>query len=124
MSLLLSACGLLGGDQEATEADVQQAEIRLRLECTDSCRERGQCGVLENEETVVLGHSVSPHTTNHDVLFPNGTIVTEMQTQSRTASSQVEERLNILFHEVRADDGQRGWVADWCVVGIEPVPQN
>ena len=124
MSLLLVACGLLGGDQGDTEGEVQQVETQLRLECTEQCRERGQCGLLENEDMVVLGHSASPHTINHDVLFPNGTVVVEIQTQSRTASSPTEERLNILFHEVRADNSQRGWVADWCVVGIEPVPQD
>ncbi len=121
ISLILVACGLVGGGNDLEIQEAQQAQIRqLRLECLDECRRRGQCGATDAGQPIVLGHTQSPHTFDHDILFETGTVVFELQSQFRSATSPSGERLEILFHEVGTQDGLRtGWVAGWCVTDAD-----
>jgi hypothetical protein len=114
LCLLLVACG--SPSDEA--AETQQVGTQRLLVCTDECRQRGQCGQNQNQEWVVLGHNEFPHTSGHNISFPDNQEVGIAQTQMRQLRTIAgQQLLTANFYYVTLLDGSRaGWVAEWCVV--------
>jgi hypothetical protein len=116
LSLSLAACSLIAGGSNGSETEAQQVETRVTLVCSQECRQFGQCGVNDNDEAMVLGHSASPSLTGHDRLFPADQAVILLQRQAREAGTQARAQIPVTFFNVRTEDGsQVGWVAGWCV---------
>jgi hypothetical protein len=115
LCLLLVACA--AASNEAGEAEVQQVGEPRRLLCADECRQRGQCGLNQDQQLVVLGHRESPHITDHNVFFPDGQEVGMLEIQPRQLQTVLgREPLSVHFYRVTTPDNSRtGWVAGWCV---------
>ncbi|MFO7536681.1 MAG: hypothetical protein R6X32_01325 [Chloroflexota bacterium] len=109
--LLLTACA--AGSQSGTET---AAEARFVV-CNEECVQRGQCGQNEGGEWVVLGHTDSPHTDNHNILFSANQQVFVSQIQDRQLEIiQSGQQLSLQFYYVNLpDQSKAGWVAGWCV---------
>jgi hypothetical protein len=122
LSILLGIGLLLGllvacGRGEPLLGNQAQIEGNGRLLCSQSCAERGQCGYNENQQEVVLGHSASPATQNHNQLFQTNQIVTVNFSEDRQVEPVIAgEPFTLRFYYITDGDGlQAGWVAGWCI---------
>ncbi|MCA9958339.1 MAG: hypothetical protein KC443_04865 [Anaerolineales bacterium] len=115
--LVLTACSLLNRDASAaTLGHDTQLEIEAITTCSQSCRERGQCGTTAEQGTVVLGGVFQPLTNSHDMFFPIDTRVS-INGVTPYVLRQVSDgqQFSINFYNVIAPDGKSGWVAGWCL---------
>lgn len=109
--LLVAACGR-GGSEEAAPL----AENQVRLVCSEECAARAQCG-LANGTQVVLLRQEGPDVANHNMMAPEGTIATRMDSQVReVVETSTGQPLAVTFIRVEApEQGINGWVVqDWC----------
>ncbi len=90
------------------------------LLCSQACQERGQCGTIANQSTVVLGGIFQAQTSSHDVFFPTATRVAINNVTPFWVRQLVDgQQFSINFYNVTAPDGKSGWVAGWCVAAPE-----
>lgn len=112
-------------------ASEDQASLptQVFLECSTDCRDRGQCGVTEDDEAVqvILGAADGPavEPDSHDRYFVEGTAVEVLATQMRELEQVDGFRFEHKFSNVEernafGDIVRTGWVADWCVRYAEP----
>jgi hypothetical protein len=113
-ALLLAACGATANEEDLQPQVASEARLLI---CSDECARRGQCGQNEAREWVVLGHTDSPHTDNHNVLFPANQEVFAFQMQERQVETiQSGEQFQLRFYHVALPDQTKaGWIAGWCV---------
>ncbi len=120
--LLFTACSLINRNIEPPA--ILGHDILLqgqgRLVCSSECAERGQCGDIRGQGSVVLGGRFEPLTVEHDVYFPANTQVTIMGVQTYQAMlvSQGEPFL-ANFYVISLPDGEMGWVAGWCLAQVD-----
>lgn len=116
MLFSLGACG--GGGDDSGDAVTRAG----KLDCAEECVLYGQCGTNQENETVILGNSSQPDTTNPDVTLPQDTAVTILSEQQKTllfpASELGPEREEThRFYQVQPEGSDSAsWVAAWCVV--------
>ncbi len=112
------ACG--GGDEVVEgETAVETPVPNAKTVCDESCRREGQCGDNADGQPVILGNSAQPETRNHDQTFPQDAEVSILATQEKILRYPTgEEQFQHLFFKVQLakENGQVGWIADWCVV--------
>lgn len=126
LTILLSACALLGRDDEEEPANTNTAVTTLgnatRLEgnvtlvCSAECSNRGFCGEATGGEQVVLMNTLNPSTEAFDWIMLDQVPVTINNFQTRTVTyllNNTTEAVN--FYQVRNEAFEQAWVAGWCV---------
>jgi hypothetical protein len=88
-----------------------------QLLCSEACSVRGQCGYDANLQEVILAHTGSPATQNHNlILSANQSIAINFSEERQVAPVVSGEPFPLRFYYVTSADGtQVGWVAGWCV---------
>lgn len=122
---LLTAC--LGGRNKPVLGDATLLAGAATLTCSQACADQGQCGDSPDRGQVVLLHTSSPATQNHDLAVSVSTGVDIMQSAPLAALrlSNLEE-VQVMFYFVNIPDRQtQAWVPGWCIQGTaapEPTP--
>jgi hypothetical protein len=90
---LLSACALLGGDEEPLLGDATTLSGSAILVCSQTCAAHGQCGMTSELGEVVLGSTFAPSTRQHDIAAPVGSLATinTMQSEPMIQSATGQE---------------------------------
>ena len=110
-AVTLSAC-LGGGDGEEQPVAAGQAV----LTCNEMCAAQGQCGTAVDGRALVLGHSDRPQTRDHNLVFNVDLPVTVLEVREQTIQPMDNQPYVQPFSLVILNDnGQQGWVANWCV---------
>lgn len=112
---LLAGCG---GNENVPFAANEQAQ----LTCSDECAAHGQCGMLNEEQRVVLANDGGPAVTLHDRFFLDGTISTIVEiSQRQLIAARDGIPLNAestpfphIFYRVNGE-GKTAWVSEWCL---------
>jgi hypothetical protein len=117
--LLLTSCGLLGGGQEVilghqTELPPQSEAV---LTCSQECADRGWCGTLPDQRTVIMGNAGNPVTDPRDTIFLQDTLVFINQVGPGTVELLATGEQSLLtFYQVTSFDvGKSAWIAGWCI---------
>ena len=114
--LVLGACRSNAAQPEGEEAAPEAVTEPRQLVCSTECSQRGQCGQNEAGQSVVLGHSVMPHTANHNMLFLVDQEVNMVNQQARQVRTRDNSQIPVNFYLLMTPNGeQAGWVAGWCV---------
>ncbi len=115
MLMIVSAC--IGRQpKEPVLGTEQTLSGQATLFCGQACSERAQCGLSDQQETVLLS-SNGPATAGFNMAVPSGTDVQILQQLVEPViqlSNQEGQRLP--FYQVDIPDVGAGWVAGWCIV--------
>ncbi len=119
--VVLVACGGNNGEATPTAAPLSAEQLtaggQFRLVCSQSCKERAQCGTRQDGSEVVLMNRGAPAVDNHDMAVPTGTAVTVQESRAQ----QVQEvtslnQFSVTFlRVVLANQAEEGWVTQWCL---------
>jgi hypothetical protein len=119
--LSMSGCSILQGDGVSTLGTESVLADEALLVCSNDCADRGQCGMGDQEEMVLLS-SAGPATVGHDMAIPNGAMVTINHEEKRTViQAATDQSSEVSFYQVdipeQGDIPARGlgWAAGWCV---------
>ena len=93
-----------------------------KIECTQECAERGQCGVLPDDRRAVLANEGRPAVRDHNRFFIDETPVTVREVSDRqliAARDRVPLTVEAtpfphLFYRVEGE-GKNAWVSEWCI---------
>jgi hypothetical protein len=118
---LLVACGGNNEEPTPTTALVSAEQLtegsQIRVVCSQSCKERAQCGTRQDGSEVVLMSRGGPAVDNHDMVILSGTAVTVQESRAqdvREVSSQIQ--FPVTFLRVLAENqAEEGWVTQWCL---------
>jgi len=115
LMLIISAC--IGRQpQEPVLGSEQTLSGPATLFCGQACSERAQCGLSDQQETVLLS-STGPATAGFNIAVPSGTdvlIIQQLVEPVIQVSNQESQR--VPFYQVDIPDVGAGWVAGWCIV--------
>jgi hypothetical protein len=113
----LSACSLINREPLLGHEAELQPLTQATISCSDTCSEYGQCGTDAAGNQYVLGGQFGPTVENHDRLFPAGTAVTILSSNSQTIQSLSDgSQSQLRFYNIQLQDGRPdGWVAGWCL---------
>lgn len=123
-ALMLALVACRGNDDELPPPEAplpinQSAPgTQLRLECSQSCKERAQCGQREVDNSeVVLMNRGAPSVDGYDMAIPSGTTVTVQELRAENVREfNTQNVFAVTFLRVTlADQVQEGWVPDWCL---------
>jgi hypothetical protein len=122
---VIAACGGGGDETPAPDENVPPAE-GASLDCTQECRDRGQCGESEDRGTVVLMSLDQPAVSaiDHDLAVPTGSPVEVREQRPVTLvenATGLEFPVNF-FRVFVPNRNVEAWVAEWCVFNA-PLPQ-
>lgn len=85
------------------------------LVCSQDCKDRAQCGVTGEAESVLLS-STGPATVGHDLAFPAGTtVVIDHQEMHPVIQISDQSSYRTPFYLISVPERGMGWVAGWCV---------
>jgi hypothetical protein len=95
---------------------------QARIDCSDACAARGQCGTLIDDTQVVLANDGGPAVSLHNRFFLQDTLVTVVDTSARELIAAREgvpliaEATSFphLFYRVNGE-GKDAWVSEWCL---------
>ena len=93
-----------------------------KINCSEECANRGQCGRLPDDRPAILASEGGPAVSGHNRFFFNESLVTITNTQERElipASNGVPinmqaERMPHTFYQV-TDGVKTAWVSGWCL---------
>jgi hypothetical protein len=115
LMLVISAC--IGSQPEEPVLGTDQTlSGPATLICSQACSERAQCGLADEEETVLLS-SAGPATSNFNMAVASGTdvlIIQQLVEPVIQVSNQESQR--VPFYQVDIPEVGAGWVAGWCIV--------
>ena len=115
LMLVVSACGGRQS-QEPVLGTEQTLSGPATLICGTACSERAQCGLADEQETVLLS-SAGPATAGFNMAVASGTevlIIQQLVEPVVQVSNQESQR--VPFYQVDIPDVGAGWVAGWCIV--------
>ena len=115
LMLVVSAC-IGGQSQEPVLGTDQTLSGPATLICGQACLERAQCGLADQEETVLLS-STGPATADFNMAVASGTevlIIQQLVEPVVQVSNQESQR--VPFYQVDIPNIGAGWVAGWCIV--------
>lgn len=108
-----SVVNLIGGDDAPTDDLLQESSILI---CSQECSQRGQCGINEDGDEMVLLSESAPGVVDHDVAAISGTPVSvTQQTELTVVQVQDGSRIQTPFYLVEVPGARLGWVAGWCL---------
>ena len=112
---LASACGRGGSEEDLLLGSDNTLSGNGVLTCSQDCSDRALCGLVDNQETVLLNSS-GPSTINHDLVIPSGTQVS-IDHQEMHPVIQVSDQSSFRapFYQIFLEDGRSGWVSGWCL---------
>jgi hypothetical protein len=115
LMLVVSAC--IGRQpQEPVLGTDQTLSGPATLFCGQACRDRAQCGLADQQETVLLS-SVGPVTEGFDMAVASGTdVVIIQQLVEPVIQVSTQESQRVPFYQVDIPEIGAGWVAGWCIV--------
>ncbi len=95
--------------------------------CAGECSTRGQCGLVSNDQQVVLANEAGPAVKFQDRFFPVGTLVTLIEVNerelidARNGVPQIDSATPFPHNFYRAQDaaGKTAWVSSWCIARPE-----
>lgn len=109
-AVTLSACFGGGGEEQPAAAG------QTVLTCNEVCAQQGQCGQGVDDRPLVLGRHDRPETREHTVVFNTDLPITVLETREQTIQSVDGQFATQQFSLVIINDnGQQGWVANWCL---------
>jgi hypothetical protein len=115
LMLIVSAC-IGGGSQEPVLGTDQTLSGPATLMCGQECRERAQCGLADQQETVLLS-SAGPVTEGFNMAVASGTdVVIIQQLVEPVIQVSTQESQRVPFYQVDIPEIGAGWVAGWCIV--------
>ncbi|HRQ36797.1 MAG TPA: hypothetical protein PLD25_02650 [Chloroflexota bacterium] len=110
-AVTLTACFGGGGAEEQSVATGQTVLI-----CNEVCAQQGQCGKATDGRPLILGRSDRPETRDHNLVFNADLPVTIVETRVETIqAAEGQFSMQQFSLVILNDNGQQGWVADWCV---------
>lgn len=114
-AVTLTACFGGGGEQPTADQTV--------LTCSEMCAQQGQCGTGTDARLLVLGRSDRPETRDHDLVFNSDLPITIQQTREEMVQSALDGQtmMQPFSFVVLNENGQQGWVANWCLASA-PTP--
>ena len=115
LMLAVSAC-IAGGSQEPVLGTDQTLSGPATLICGQECSERAQCGLADQQQTVLLS-STGPVTDGFNMAVASGTdvlIIQQLVEPVIQVSNQESQR--VPFYQVDIPDVGAGWVAGWCII--------
>jgi hypothetical protein len=115
LMLLFSAC--FGRQpQEPVLGTEQTLTGPATLICSQECSERAQCGLADQQETVLLS-SAGPATEGFNMAVASGTdVVIIQQLVEPVIQLSTQESQRVPFYQVDIPEIGAGWVAGWCIV--------
>lgn len=112
-AVLLSACFGGGGEEQPV------ATGQTVLTCNEVCAQQGQCGTAVDGRPLILGRNDRPETRDHNLVFNADLPITVLETREEMVQSADGQFAMQLFSLVILNDnGQQGWVANWCVASV------
>ncbi len=120
--LTLSGCALIGRDNGGGGTDIsifgatETLTGNATLVCSQDCIDRGFCGSIDGQQSVILLNTQRPATQSYDLFMLNNSPVTITAVEQRIVTYQVNlvnETVN--YYLVSNAELQQGWVAGWCV---------
>jgi hypothetical protein len=114
--IALTSCSVLklieDDEQDAAVADVDEA----KLNCSEECMDRGQCGVDEKGDEYILLASSSPSLDDHDLIYKSDTHVNILNRENHSVVQHVDGKtFDMSFYNVALPEGGQAWVAGWCL---------
>lgn len=119
--VLLVACGGNNEEPAPTTAPVSAEQLtegaQIRVVCSQSCKERAQCGTRQDGSEVVLMNRGGPAVDNHDMFVPSGTAVTVQESRAQDVQEVISQiQFPVTFLRVLTENqAEEGWVTQWCL---------
>jgi hypothetical protein len=115
LTLLAAAC------RDETPVPFARDE-QARIDCSEACAARGQCGTLIDDTRAVLANEGGPAVSLHNRFFLQDTLVTVVETSARELIAArdgvplIAEATSFphLFYRVTGE-GKDAWVSEWCL---------
>jgi hypothetical protein len=116
----LAACGRRGTSEDGFLLGSDNTlSGNATLICSMECSERAQCGLTDDNPTVLLNSS-GPATSNHDLAFAAGTeVIIDHQEMLPVIQVSDQSAYRAAFYQVLFQENGSGWVAGWCL-GQQP----
>jgi hypothetical protein len=118
-SLIMTACGLLAGNQGGLLGHQVQLppQSEAVLVCSQECADRGWCGTTSDQRQVVLGNAITPADPFPDRLFSLDSRVNINQVGVATLEQVVSGEQSELpfYHVISLQEGKSAWIAGWCI---------
>ncbi len=109
-AVTLSACFGGGGEEQPAAAG------QTVLTCSEVCAQQGQCGQGVDGRPLILGRHDRPETREHTIVFNVDLPVTVLETRDQTIQSvDGQFAMQPFSLVILNDNGQQGWVANWCL---------
>jgi hypothetical protein len=115
LMLVVGACGGRQPQEPVLGTD-QTLSGPATLICGQACSERAQCGLADQQQTVLLS-STGPATAGFNMAVASGTevlIIQQLVEPVVQVSNQESQR--VPFYQVDIPDVGAGWVAGWCIL--------
>ena len=114
--MALTSCSVMklieDGEQDAAVANVDEA----KLNCSEECMDRGQCGVDDNGDQYILLDSSMPSLKDHDKAYKSDTRVDILDRENHSIMQPVDGKtFDMSFYQVSLPQGDQAWVAGWCL---------
>ena len=114
--IVVTSCSVLklieDGEPDAAAADVDEA----KLNCSEECMDRGQCGIDDMGDEYVLLASTMPSLEDHDLTYESDTHVSILDKENHSVMQTVDGKtFDISFYNVALPEGNQAWVAGWCL---------
>lgn len=120
---VIAACGG-GGNGTSAPEEVAPPVEGASLNCSQECRDRGQCGESEDRGTVVLMSVDQPAVSaiDHDLAVPNNSPI---EVREQRPVTLVENATGLefpvtFFRVFVPNRNVEAWVAEWCVFNALP----
>ena len=114
--IALTSCSVLklieDDEQDDAIADVDEA----KLNCSEECMERGQCGVDEKGDEYILLASSMPSLEEHDLIYKSDTHINILNKENHSVMQPFDGKtFDMSFYNVALPEGDQAWVAGWCL---------
>lgn len=116
MFLVLNACSVMKLIQDEQKEETSLSVEDATLQCSDECRDRGQCGKDMEGSDVVLLASSAPALEDHSAAYQANTPVTIVGKEVHSVIQLSDgQSMEMSFYDIVLPDGEQGWVPGWCL---------
>lgn len=114
--IVVTSCSVLklieDDEQNAAAADVEE----VKLNCSEECMDRGQCGIDDIGDEYVLLASTVPSLEDHDLTYKSDTRVNVLNKENHSLMQPIDGKtFDLSFYNVALPEGNQAWVAGWCL---------